>query len=183
MIGIICRRLKRESLTLNSIMHESFTGMAGADVRLLRFGLEAWIHGEPYIIDESLAVNIRTWHAELEERLTLRLLSAVRILIGDWNVGAYSIRCSNTLHIYCGSTKTLGHVIKHEILHYYLRKLFPPNLICSDHEERIVQYETCWYANDREFDLWRPQLQRISHAFNRKPFVKYIFASALEEFA
>lgn len=183
MIDIACRSLERESPALYGIVRESLAGAAGADGRLLRFGLEAWSRGEIHIPDEHLAANVRTWHAELEERLAQRLLSTARVMIGDWNAGAYSIRCGEDVHIYCGSVEALGHVLKHEILHYYLRKLLPARLVGSDCEERIVQYETCWYADDREFDLWHPRLQRISHEFNRKPFIGHDFTSALEEFA
>jgi hypothetical protein len=172
--------LKEYSPLLHSLVLDCFAKVKDGNYRLLNFGNRTTGTSQSPLKYDDLTTGIQTWHANLEARLSQRLISKANIYIGNWNLGSYSIRCNESLNIYCGSYEGLHHIMKHEILHYYLRRLLPLQLVDTDYEERFVQYETCWYENITSFEEWHTRLQRISYEFNRNPFSKRDFTLALE---
>jgi hypothetical protein len=174
-------RRAADSEALEPFVRDALQGAPGAGARLVAAGRERWESSEAHGLESSLLGSLGHWQERLNATAGAELVRDVRALEGRWRQGAFSVKAGPLVHVFCGWTQTPGRILRHEILHYYLRRLLPPELVWSDLEEKIVQYETCWYRDDREFDEWKPRLAAVSFELNRMPFEPPAFSRALKE--
>ncbi|MDD5657282.1 MAG: hypothetical protein PHF00_08530 [Elusimicrobia bacterium] len=118
-----------------------------------------------------------------ESKAGFPLITAARVLAGDWNVGAYSVRQGGCLHVVCGCAGMAASVLNHELAHYYLRLWLPRRLAGSEWEERLVQFLTGWHLGARELEAHQPALERARGALERAPFCPRAFCETCEALA
>ncbi len=177
MTTIIWRNAETETDPLLALVQAGFAGAPAANSNLWRYADELWPkkHGLAVV----LGSEFDAWHRRMALVAGSSLFDEVRLLTGRWYVGAYSLRRERSLYVFCGAGNDLSRMLKHELLHYYLRRVLPKEAIGSPLEERIVQFETGWNEGADAWLSWRSKLLEVSNELNNRYFDRRRFEQAV----